>query len=288
MRKIFISNFLFLVVCLPFTANAFSGSEVHITKDGSANISGAKVMQIAGQTFFTRLYWGDAFVRLTVKGTSKTKVLRGTGELTTFAEIKENDLLDLVGTLESGGDTLSLIPRQIKNSSVQKEQKTLFGKVVSIDLPNSRFALDTKGDGLVTVLVGTSTQFFKGSRTIDLNRLKVNDKITKLSGDYDYKTKTIPADAVSVYFDTKLLKPKIYIGTLESISNTNLPTSFPITIGKTKYLIELSASTSVLNKNRSSINLSRFEVGDTIRIYGSLREADELIIDAEVVRNISI
>src|SRR5690242_13109625 len=90
---------------LPGSVSAFSGSEVHITNDGVASVSSARVMQIIGNTFFTRLYWGNSYVRLTVKTGDTTKFFRGTGEQTTIQEIKEGDLLDISGELESGSDT---------------------------------------------------------------------------------------------------------------------------------------------------------------------------------------
>ena len=54
------------------------------------------------------------------------------------------------------------------------------------------------------------------------------------------------------------------------------------------YTVNLAQTTLVLNKVRSAALLSRFVVGDTVRIYGRIEEVDEPIIDAEILRNISL
>src|SRR3989338_4115549 len=102
--------------------SAISNSEVHITKDGRASITSAKVMQLAGSTFFTRLYWGESYIRFLIKTNNNTKFFRGTGEATTLSEVSVGDILDVSGVLESGSESLVLVAATVKNSSVQKQQ----------------------------------------------------------------------------------------------------------------------------------------------------------------------
>ncbi len=275
------------LLCLPFPVFALS-SEVHITKDGKAVMNGVKVMQLAGQTFFTRLYWGDAFVRLTVKTNSKTIFYRATGEKTNLGEVAVNDILNLEGELEPGGSDLVIVPKTIKNSSVEKEQSILSGKVASLDLGNNKFTLDSKSKGIITVSVDTNTEFTKGNRRIDLGRVKVNDSIIKADGDYDFKTKTLSAKKIVVYVDLNTFKPKVHEGAVESIRGTTLPTDISIKIGKIVYTVYLDDKAEVINKERKKIVLSRFEAGDKIRLYGVIREIDEPVIDAEVIRNMDL
>jgi hypothetical protein len=54
------------------------------------------------------------------------------------------------------------------------------------------------------------------------------------------------------------------------------------------YTVYLNNNSSVLNKEKKATTLSRFEEGDKVRLYGAIREADELLIDAEVIRNMDL
>ncbi len=278
---------LALLFSVPIAVQALS-SEIHVTKDGKASVSSAKIMQIAGNTFFARLYWGDAFIRFTIKTNSATKFLRGTGEGTTIAEIKEGDILDVSGELQSQSDTLTVIASSVKNSSVQKEQMTLAGTVTGVDLSLRQFTFNNKERGVVTVSVATSTVFLKGTRTLDLEHLRVGDRVSKTSGDYDIPSKTLSAQSVTTYVDPALFKPRLFIGKLtEAPSSTNTPT-IKVTISDTPFTVFLSGATTIMRNNRSTTTLQRFVAGDTIRLYGTRREVDEPIIDVEVVRNTNL
>ncbi len=273
---------------VPFTTvSAFSGSEVHITKDGLTSISGAKVMQLAGGTLFMRLYWGDAYVRFTIKTNSKTKILRATNEETTMAEVSEGDLLDVTGELESGGNSLIVVASTIRNSSVDKKQATFSGKVSGVDLASRSFTLVTKTD-TITVQTGTTTQFLKGTRTLDLEHVSVGDTVLKTSGDYNLTSKLLSAQLVTTYVDLNNYKPRNFDGVLAEVSGTSLPTSVRVTVGNIKYTVNIKETTSLLSKTRSTVVLSRFVVGDKLRLYGAIREVDDPIIDAEIVRNMSL
>ena len=288
MKKILLALFLCLLLT-PFTrVTAFTGSEVNITKDGNATVSGVKVMQIFGSTLATRLYWGDAYIRLTVKTNNKTSFLRGTGEVTTIKEIAEGDLLDLTGVLEPGSSALSLLASSVKNSSVQKKQTTFSGSVVSVDLSGRKFVLDSKKFGVINVVTNEATQFTKGNRTLDLEHVRVGDIITKTEGDYDFSNKTLVAHSVLTYIDLNYYKAKNFEGKLQEITGTTIPTSIKVLINGTSFVVHITNKTSVFSKNRKATVLSRFVSGDTVRVYGVIREVDEPIIDATIVRNVNL
>ncbi len=279
-------KFTLLIVFLLLPIQVFAlSSEVHITKDGKAVLNSVKVMQLAGQTIFARIYWGDAFVRITIKTNNNSVFYRATGEKTTLSEISIDDILNLEGELEPGGNQLVIIPKVLRNTSVEKEKSVLKGKVISVDVAKNSFVLNETNRGNVTVLTGTTTEFIKGSRSIDLARLKVGDIITQTSGDYDYKTKSLAALAVIVYVDLYTFKPKIHEGIINSINGSVLPTDLSIRILNTNYTVFLNKNSSIINKDRKPVTLSRFEVGDRVRIYGAIREVDEPFLDAEVLRN---
>lgn len=288
MKKPIVLLTLLLMASYGLPGEASAGSVVNITKEGVASFTEARVIQLAGGTIYTRLYWGDAYVRVTIKTTNKTKFYRGTGELTTLSEVGEGNLLDLSGELESGGNTLTLIASSVKNSSIQKQQTTANGKVVSIDLGTRKFVIDSKKLGVITVNVKPETNFVKGNRTLDLDHLRVGDTITKASGDYDISTKTLIAESVVTHVDLGQYKPKNFEGTLQVVSGVTLPTSLRVLIGGTSYTVNLREKTSVFNKSRGTVSLGRFVVGDLVRIYGSVIEVDEPVIDAEILRNMSL
>ncbi|MFA5889297.1 MAG: hypothetical protein WCW47_03210 [Candidatus Paceibacterota bacterium] len=287
MRKITIIFLALLLLILPFTI-AFADSEVSITKNGNTTISSVKVMQIFGTTFAARLYWGEAYIRLSVKTDSKTKFFRGTGEATILKEIAEGDILDIAGILEPGSSALTVIASTVKNSSVQKKQTTFSGKVVSVDLSGRKFVLNAKNVGTITVSIATTTQFIKGNRTLDLEHVKAGDTITKTSGDYNLTTKTLVAESVTTHVNLNDYKPKNYEGKLQEVIGITVPTSIKVSINGVSYVVNISNKTSVLNKNRNLVSLSRFVVGDTIRIYGAIQEVDNPIINADIVRNTSL
>ncbi len=285
-KKILVTLLISLILA-PIPTFALS-SEIHVTKDGKASVSSAKVMQQAGNTFFARLYWGDTFIRFTIKTNSSTKFLRATGEATTIAEIKDGDLLDVSGELQSQSDTLTINASSVKNSSVEKEQAVLSGTVTALDTSLRQFTLNNKERGLVIVKTATSTQFIKGNRSLDLEHIRIGDRIIKVSGDYDIPSKTLVATLVTTYVDPALYKPRLLIGKLIETPSPTEATTIKISVSNTPFSVFLGNNAGILRNNRSTTTIQRFIKGDTIRIYGTRREIDEPIIDAEVIRNINL
>jgi hypothetical protein len=266
------------------------GSEVTITKDGKATVSSARVMQLAGPTLYTRLYWGDAFVRLLVKGNSFTKVYRSTGEVSSLSEIGEGDLLNMEGTLEPGGTALVLIPTTIKNISDQKKQIVSSGVVTALNLDVSTLIIQTKKYGAITANVGTTTQLIKGSRVVALSKVKTGDIVKQVSGSLDMGSKKLEAAGISIYVDPHLFEPQLHLMQLTGIvmSASSTVTSMTATKDNISYTLIPKSNITFLNKNRASVSPSRFVVGDTIRVWGALEETDVPTIDVEVVRNMNL
>ncbi len=281
--------FLALAILLaPFFVSAAASNdraEIHVDREGNARIEGAKVAQVAGTSFYVRLYWGDAFIRFIVKTKSNVQVTRSLGEPTTLSEVAVGDILSLSGQLESGSDSLVLVADTIKDLSIQKGQSKFSGVVTAVEPLNNRFTMAPNMSSSVAVLVGTTTKIMKGSRLIDLSRVKLGDKITKAVGEYDYGTKTLSAREITVYVDKNIFLPKNFQGTLKAIDGAGNPV---VTIDGVEYTVKLEAGAVILNKIRESILLSRFLVGDKVRLYGNVVEADEPIINASVLRNINL
>lgn len=262
-------------------------TEIYVSKDGSVVISGAKVMQLAGRSFYTRLYWGNSFVRLLVKSTSATSVLRGTGEATTYEEIKVGDYLNMQGTLESGAEALVLVPTLIRDISVQKENTTFSGKVASVNVSGNSFALSTRNQGEITVSTDGNTVFSKGSRTVDLPRLLIGDVITSISGVYDYNTKTLAATRVTVYLNQSFYRYQNFQGTLVGTPGPS-PSSIQVRIDGVQFTVNIPPDIIIWNKDKKPAMFARFVDGDAIRFHGKRQEADTPIIDADILRNMNL
>jgi hypothetical protein len=281
--------FVLISIFIPTTfAFAVSGSEVNITSNGQVTVSRAKVTQIAGSTIFTKLYWGESYVRFMVKTNAKTKFLRGTGEVTTISEMQNGDYLDLIGQLESGSESMVLNATSVKNGSVQKQQDNFTGKVVSVNASVQSFVLNTTKLGVITVNTNSNTVFKKGNRNLDLDHIKVGDTITKAVGDYDLTSKVLTASSVVTYVDLNMYKPKNYEGVLKEVLGTTLPTLVRVSIAGTVYDVNLDAKSSVLSKNKNKALLNRFVPGDTVRLYGAIEEIDTPVINAEIIRNLNL
>ncbi len=262
-------------------------TEIYVSRDGLVVISGAKVMQLAGRSFYTRLYWGNSFVRLLVKSTPSTSVLRGTGEATTYEEIKVGDYLNMQGTLESGAEALVLVPTLIRNISVQKEHVAFSGKVVSVNVSGNSFTLSTGNQGQITVSVDGNTVFSKGSRTIDLSRLLIGDTTTSISGVFDHNTKTLAASRVHIYLDQNLYRYQNFQGALIGTPGPS-PSSIQIRVGGVQVTVNIPSDIIIWNKDKKPAMFARFVDGDIIRFHGKRQEADAPIIDADIVRNMNL
>ncbi len=266
-------------------------SQIYVDREGRAIIGGVKVTQVAGVTYFTRLIWGESFIRLTVKTNSKTKFANKFGEPISVKEVKEGDILVIEGELESASQTMTIIPRTVRNISNQTENNEFSGTVSNIRLDSDTFTLTTKSKGPITISVnnGTTTQIKKGSRIINISSLRNGDKVTKVDGVLNHATNQMIAKNIVVYVDMNTFKPRNFQGTIKEISGTTLPLNFTATVGGVDYLVKLNEKTVVLNSLKNNAKLSRFEVGDRIRFYGEIEEADSLIVGkVEVLRNIDL
>ena len=123
---------------------------------------------------------------------------------------------------------------------------------------------------------------------VTFGHLRVGDGISNTSGDYNIASKTFAADSMTIYLNMDLFKPKLFIGKLAEVPTGAGATSIKVTIDNIVHTIVLNNKTLIIRENRGVAALARFVLGDTIRIWGTLREADEPVIDAEVVRNINL
>lgn len=277
---------LVLATSFPIASFAATPSEIRINPDGTFTATNVVVYQKAGdRNFFCRITWDKVYVRVVVLINDSTVITKKHGERATGKEIQEGDVLDVEGVLSGGEGSFNVTAKKIRDTSLTAESKSIAGTVLSIDSGKNTFVLKNKTFGTTTVAVTSTTTIQKGVRTIPFSEIVKGDEITSSYGTYDYNTRTLFSTLITVYQNPTLFQAKLYEGTLKSIAGTALPTSLVITVGGVDYTVYVSEKTTVLNKARAATSLTRFVVGDNIRLNGTLRKTNLSEIDATVIRD---
>lgn len=293
--------FVFAIALLPVLAFALPNDynpgivgagkpEVHIRPDGTMAVRSAKVDQILNTTLFLTTRWGTMPLRWTMKTDTGTKVVKRYGGSAQVSDIRLGDYVDVEGDFFVGSDFFGLTATSVKDWSLQEEAGTFSGRIV--ELSANSFVLQTPAQN-ITVQPATSTRIKKGGVAIFWNRLKNGDTVVLADGVFDYATNILTATQIVVFQPIAAFAARNYEGVLKRIDAPRLPTALIVAVDGTEYTVQLSLQTAVLKKTRSSAELSRFVAGDIVRFYGSLRPEenilrDELVVDAEVVRNLNL
>lgn len=275
-----------LALALP--AAAAPSAELHIAADGTFTARNVVVMQKAGTTLFCRGVWGSAFVRFTVLTTPDLKpatIVRNHGGTTTVDEVQEGDILSIEGSLVPAASELQIQAQKITDFSLNKEQKNLSGTIKSVNATAQSFVLPNKTFGNTTVVVGATTTITQGVRTLTFAELAAGDRVLAVPGTYDYTTNTLTASSITLYQNMSVFKPRLFIGVMRQIDGTTLPTSVTVSTNGADYKVYLPADAKVLSKSYAATTLSRFAVGDTIRVYGSIRQTNLAEVDASIIRD---
>ncbi|MSR79031.1 MAG: hypothetical protein EXS59_02700 [Candidatus Taylorbacteria bacterium] len=261
--------------------------DFHIDSDGYAKISQAKVFQVAGTSYFVRYYFGLAFIRLLVKTTDSTKVYRRYGDEITFSQIKEGDIINIEGKIEGGSDSLNVVATKLTNFSNEKQITGFKGIISGTGSTAGSLMLTTENQGIITVLT-SNAQIRKGTRIIGTDLIRNGNRVTDATGTFDHATKTLDASVVVIYADMSVYKERNFNGIFKSLNAGNPQTiNFVTTDGKS-YTLNLNSNITIMRKNKNTASLKRFVEGDTIRIFGKIREVEEPIIDTEVIRNLNL
>lgn len=282
---IFISALFFV---FPLSASALvNTSELHILPDGSLSAKSVVVFQKAGNNFFCRVAWGDTFIRMTVLVHADTEITKKFGGKAVADDIQEGDTLEVSGLLSDGTGNLVVKAKKVKNVSVVKEAKTIAGTITKIDTASSTAVVAVKGLGTVKVVLSQGGIIQKGLRTISLVELAPGDKLLSSAGIYDFSTMTLTTSLLEIYQDKKEFLPRTFSGTIVSFAGTALPTTAMVASGGKNYTVYLSESTKLMRKSREVVSLSRMTVGDSVLIYGSIREANFSEISALSIRDLA-
>ena len=262
--------------------------EVHITKDGKVTIQGLKVMQRINTTFFTRTEWDDdSFLRWTLKTGASTDIRKRFGGTMVVSEIKEGDYLYVEGIIENGS-TLSINAKKVIDWSDYAAQGTLSGTVREIKIPSTQFSLLQANYETVDVFLNATTTVLRNRRPVLPSLLKAGDTVSSIDGVYDSSAKKMLAKKIVLYVDPTIFVPQNYQGTLKSVPSGS-PTTFTLTINGKDYTVVLTEGANILNYARQSVTFTRWLLGDTVRVYGFIREDSDLLdtIQASVIRNIN-
>jgi hypothetical protein len=145
----------------------------------------------------------------------------------------------------------------------------------------------------VKVSSSTSIKGQNGKNNMPLSQIAVGD-IINFSGSLNTSTSglTVNASQIKDVTRSSTQNPKpashVFEGKLQSaIGTTSLPTSFSLLVDSVVHTVNVPANALILAKNWTATNLSVFQSGDTVRVFGSLQNSTSTVIDALVVRNAS-
>ncbi len=264
-------------------------SEVSIDKNGNIIIGGTSVLQISGTNIFTYTTWGAAKIRWVITTSTSTEFTRRFGGATDITDITAGDRLNVEGTLYGlGGDSLVIKAKKIKNWSKENEPGEFTGIAANLNVEKRRLTIIVRNGLNVEAILAPGIYIKKGAREIELSELKNGDNILSTSGIYNAIDRIVTVDRMEIFQEQSIFTPRNFQGTLKSIAGTELPTSLVLIIGGKDYSVKLPQGTLVMNKARASAVLERFLIGDIVRVYGAIEKTDFSVIDAEIVRNISI
>lgn len=280
-RSIGVSLAVLCAIVPAFAAAAVS--QISIGQDGSFSGTNLTIFQKAGTNLFTRATWGQAFLRLVILSNASTNITKDHGGVATIADLAEQDVISVNGTLATGADSIVVNASSIQDTTLQNESRTVAGFITSIDPNAHTFSLSDKTLGNIAIAVSSSTSMLKGSRYISFSELSVGDKILSSAGAFDFVSRTLAASEVEVYQDPTVFAPRNFEGKLLSISTTTLS----VLSGGTTYTVYLSQNGTILSKNRTTASLGRFVAGDTVRLWGAMRKTNLTEIDANIVRDLN-
>jgi hypothetical protein len=261
---------------------------VTVNEKGEASLKNAVVFFITGKALYTRTYWGDSYVRWTIRTSERTDIIKKFGGQTDFSSIKVGDIINVEGTLAAGSDTLNIDSTMIRDLSQEMEKAGFSGKISGVDVPNGIFVMSTDSGKKVTVKTNSNTVIKKGVIYITLSKLNTGDTINFVDGVYHEPSQTITANNVDVFQTKTIFQPRNFEGKLKSLSGLELPITMVVTVAGVDYNFYLNEKASVLTAKRLAAKLQRFVLGDTVRLYGKIRETNLSEVDAEIVRNLDL
>lgn len=260
--------------------------EAHINNDGSVLLRGAKVTAIAASSLTVTQTWGSYVSTWTVNVEPSTELIRRYGGVSSLSEFSVGDYVATKGMLDTTKVPATINAKVIRDYSIQRENATFTGTVLSVDAGAQSFVLTTPNRGNQAIFVSSSTVVKQGGATTTFASLAVGQKISKATGVWNNLNNTMQSQKVDIYQNTALLNKRTFEGTLKSMSaTTSLPTTLVMTVGSADFTVNIPLGISVIGKNWLALPLSAFVVGDKVRVYGAVQPANTSVIDASIVRD---
>lgn len=275
------------VLTFACTPTAYAASELSILPSGELSVKRLTVLQLAGKNLFARANWGTAFIRVTVLVNDSTKITKSHGDPGVLSDLKVGDVLDVDGTLSSSAESIIVGATAIRNTSADVAQKSVSGKIISVNGSALTMVVSDSTLGQVTVAVPASVPITKGARSIEFSDIGAGDRVVSASGMYDYQSNTFTANTLEIYQDSTVFLPRNFQGTLKSISGKALPVSMVVTVDGVDYTVYFDQKATVLKKDKSAATLARFVAGDTVRFWGAIRKTNLTEVDGEIVRDLN-
>ncbi|KKT74526.1 MAG: hypothetical protein UW71_C0020G0002 [Parcubacteria group bacterium GW2011_GWB1_44_7] len=233
--------------------------ELHVDDAGNVKLGGGQVILVSGTTFYLRLNFGSAVIRMTVMTNKDTEVIKKFGGKISVKELLPGEYVSLEGTVVPGSDSFAIMAGKVKDWSKQTEAGTFSGSIQSISASDGTFILKSSGDRVIAV-----------------------------GGTLDVPTAALTAETIEIFQDQSIFYPRNFQGTLKGLSSTSLPVIMTVTIEGIDYTVHVPADAPILNNIRNTTELRRFVIGDTVRFFGSIRKNNLTTADAALVRNVSL
>lgn len=258
-----------------------------VSEKGEVKIKNAVVFQISGSTIFIRTYWGDTFLRWTIRTDKKTEVLKRFGGIVNISDIAVGHVLNIDGILLSDSQSFNLNASAIRDFSLENENGTFSGRVINTDSVGNVVMITPDGNS-VTLNFDSGATIKKGAVYLQPTQISVGDKVISVSGSYNAITKKMEVSNIELYQEQSIFIPQNFQGTLKNLSGATLPVTFTLNVNGKDYKVYLPETAPIMRKDRSATDLKRFVEGDIVRVYGAIRNTDLNTIDAELIRNLNL
>ena len=262
--------------------------ELHVDDAGNVKLGGGQVILVSGTTFYLRLNFGSAVIRMTVMTNKDTEVIKKFGGKISVKELLPGEYVSLEGTVVPGSDSFAIMAGKVKDWSKQTEAGTFSGSIQSISASDGTFILNSSTGESIKIKFTNYNTIVMGERTINFGDLRIGDRVIAVGGTLDVPTAALTAETIEIFQDQSIFYPRNFQGTLKGLSSTSLPVIMTVTIEGIDYTVHVPADAPILNNIRNTTELRRFVIGDTVRFFGSIRKNNLTTADAALVRNVSL
>jgi len=182
---------------------------------------------------------------------TNAKLVRRYGAAMQIGDIQNGDTLAVTGPLIGTNITATLV----RNNSLQAHNGTFVGTVSAVSSPS--FTLQSKARGNQTINTNSTTVFKQDNKTVDFSALAVGETVT-VSGVWDRTNANVTASKVTVKMMTLS-----FIGTLQSVSGTNLT----VATSSTVYSVDASKAVIMYKGGRKG-DTSILQTNDQVKVIG--------------------